>query len=211
MNRFPSTKTTRILLPLLVSLFSFLTYLNTLHHQFVFDDFRTIVDNQFIKDWKNFPAFFSRDYFKISGELSYRPLVTLTYFIDYNIWNLNPFGYHLSNVFIHAFNVLLMYFVMKGLTKNIRLSFVSCLLFCFHPILTETVNSVGFREDLLCAGFLLLTLIFYIKIDGSQHKIAYYTFALFFYCFSLLSKETAISIPFILFAADWFFYDRENN
>ncbi|MCF6150591.1 MAG: hypothetical protein E3K37_18330 [Candidatus Kuenenia sp.] len=43
---------------------------------------------------------------------------------------------------------------MKGLTKNARLAFVSCLLFCFHPILTETVNSVGFREYLLCLNTL---------------------------------------------------------
>ena len=88
---FLLTKTTRILLPILISLISFLAYLNILHHQFVFDDFRIIVNNPFIKDWKHFPALFSHDYFKISGELSYRPLVTLSYFTDYAIWGLNPF------------------------------------------------------------------------------------------------------------------------
>jgi len=205
MSQFLSTKTTRIFLPILLSLISFLVYLNTLHHQFVFDDFRIITNNPYIKDWKYFPALFNSDYFKISGELSYRPLVTLTYCIDHSIWNLNPFGYHLTNVIIHLFNVLLLNCFIRRLTKNVRLAFVSCLLFCLHPILTETVNSVGFREDLLCATFLLLTLFFYVKTNTAQNKITCYVLALLSYCFSFLSKETAIATPFILFAADWFF------
>ena len=55
---FLSTKTTRILLPILVSLISFLAYLNTLHHQFVFDDFRIIVNNPFIKGLEVLSALF---------------------------------------------------------------------------------------------------------------------------------------------------------
>ena len=82
---FLSTKTTRILLPILISLISFLVYLNTLHHQFVFDDFRVIINNPYIRDWQYFPALFNRNYFKISGELSYRPFVTASYFTGYAI------------------------------------------------------------------------------------------------------------------------------
>ena len=151
-----STKTTRILLPILISLISFLTYLNTLHHQFVFDDFRIIVNNPFIRDWKHFPSLFNCDYFKISGELSYRPLVTLSYFTDYAIWGLNPFGFHLTNLVIHTLNTFIAYLLLSKITRNFYLTVISCLFFSIHPILTETVNSVGFREDLLCATFFCL-------------------------------------------------------
>ncbi|MDO8142133.1 MAG: tetratricopeptide repeat protein [Candidatus Brocadiales bacterium] len=206
---FLLTKTARILLPLLVSLISFLAYLNVFHHQFVFDDFRVITNNPYIKDWKYFSALFNRDYFKISGELSYRPLVTLSYFIDYSIWGLNPFGFHLTNLLIHTLNTFIAYLLIFKITKNLNLTVISCLFFGIHPILTETVNSVGFREDLLCATFFLLALFFYVKHYTSKYKKICYVASLLAYFFSLLSKEMAISLPLIIFFLDLFFPQAE--
>lgn len=196
------TKNYRILLPILISLISFLAYLNTLHHQFVFDDFRVVVNNPFIKDWKYFPTLFHGDYFRISGELSYRPVVTLSYFIDYTLWHLNPLGFHLTNLFIHTLNAFLGYALIFNITKDLKLAGMSSLLFGVHPILTETVNSVGFREDLLCATFFLLTVFFYVKIYASHDKNTCYALALLSYAFSLFSKEMAISLPIIIFVLD---------
>ena len=201
---FLSTKTTRILLPILVSLVSFLAYLNTLHHQFVFDDFRVITNNPYIKDWKYFPALFNSDYFKISGELSYRPLVTLSYFTDYAIWGLHSFGFHLTNLILHTLNTFIVYLLLFKITRNFNLTVIACLFFSIHPILTETVNSVGFREDLLCATFFLLTLFFYVKLYTSKYKKICCVASLLAYFFSLLSKEMAISLPLIIFVLDWF-------
>ena len=201
---FLSTKTTRILLPILVSLVSFLAYLNTLHHQFVFDDFRVITNNPYIKDWKYFPALFNSDYFKISGELSYRPLVTLSYFTDYAIWGLHSFGFHLTNLILHTLNTFVVYLLLFKITRNFNLTVISCLFFSVHPILTETVNSVGFREDLLCATFFLLALFFYVKLYTSKYKNTCYIISLFAYFIALFSKEMAISLPLIIFVLDWF-------
>ena len=198
-------KTTRILLPILVSLVSFLAYMNTLHHQFVFDDFRIIVNNPFIMDWKHFPALFNCDYFKISGELSYRPLITLSYFTDYAIWGLNSFGFHLTNLILHSLNTFIVYLLLFKITSRFNLTVISCLFFSIHPILTETVNSVGFREDLLCATFFLLALFFYVKLYTSKYKKTCYVASLLAYFFSLLSKEMAISLPLIIFFLDWLF------
>ncbi|MCB1196014.1 hypothetical protein KDK77_07495, partial [bacterium] len=78
-----------------------LTYANTLNNQFAYDDVSVIVENDFITSWDNLRAFFSRDYFNGAGEQSYRPLVTLSYFIDYQVWGKNPFGYHLTNLILH--------------------------------------------------------------------------------------------------------------
>ncbi|MBM4056497.1 MAG: tetratricopeptide repeat protein [Planctomycetes bacterium] len=208
---FLSTKTTRILLPILVSLVSFLAYLNILHHQFVFDDFRVITNNPYIKDWKYLTALFNSDYFKISGELSYRPLVTLSYFIDYAIWGLKPFGFHLTNLLIHTLNTVLVFFLIFKITNNLKLATIASLFFSIHPILTETVNSVGFREDLLCATFFLVTLFFYVKLYTSKYKKICYTISLLAYCFSLLSKEMAISLPLMIFFLDQLFPETETH
>jgi len=204
LDQFLTTKKSRIFLPVLVLLISFLAYLNTLHHQFVFDDFRIIVNNPFIKDWKYFPALFNHDYFKISGELSYRPLVTASYFMDYAVWGLNSFGFHLTNLILHTLNTFIVYLLLFKITRNFNLTVIACLFFSIHPILTETVNSVGFREDLLCATFFLLTLFFYVKLYTSKYKKICCVASLLAYFFSLLSKEMAISLPLIIFVLDWF-------
>src|SRR3990172_4407065 len=89
------------ILSLIIIFISVLLYLNTLSNTFVYDDAYVISENYFIKSWGNLPKLFTKDYLPFPGELSYRPIVTLTYFFDYAIWRLNPLGYHLTNVILH--------------------------------------------------------------------------------------------------------------
>ncbi len=152
---------------ILVSAFSLLLYLNATHGNFVYDDFKIIVDNSFIKEWKYFPGLFTNDYFAFSGELSYRPLVTITYFIDYAIWRLNPFGFHLTNILLHTGNTALFYLFLTAVLQNKKAILFSVLFFATHPLLIETVNAVGYREDLLSATFLLVSLRYFLKSDGA--------------------------------------------
>jgi len=116
---------------ILIVLSVMLIYANSLKNSFVWDDAIVIAENSFVKSWKNFPAIFSKAYLTPfsqieylginsagSGETSYRPVVTLSYFIDYSIWKLNPFGYHLTNILLHIFNVILLFFLAGLITKN---------------------------------------------------------------------------------------------
>ncbi|MCF6147370.1 MAG: tetratricopeptide repeat protein [Candidatus Kuenenia sp.] len=205
----PHSKSTPIspILTALIPVFSFLLYINATHGKFVYDDFKVIVDNGFIKEWKYFPALFSADYFTISGEMSYRPFVTFSYFVDYSIWHIHPFGFHLTNILLHAVNTVLFYLFLLPLLKNKKMLWLSTLFFITHPILTETVNSIGYREDLLSATFVLLSLIYFRKSDnlltgnvgGKRRFVIYYSVSLIAYFFALFSKEMAITLPVILF------------
>ena len=87
-----------------------LIYLNSLSNQFTYDDEFTIVSNYFIKSWNHVPLLFTKEYFEYSGELSYRPVVTLSYFVDYALWQLNPFGFHLTNSVFHTINTVLLFY-----------------------------------------------------------------------------------------------------
>ena len=124
-------------------------YSNTLKNGFVFDDYFIIIDNIFIKDWKNLSGLLSKDYFSRSGEATYRPVVTLSYFVDYSLWGLKPYGYHLTNVLIHSVNAVLVFLFVLLLIKGRRAAFLAALLFAVHPVLTEAVNAISLREDLL--------------------------------------------------------------
>jgi len=204
------------ILPFIIIFISALLYLNTLSNTFVYDDAYVISENYFIKSWGNLPKLFTRDYLPFSGELSYRPVVTLTYFIDYAIWGLNPLGYHLTNIILHTINVFLFYVFTKNIFRNQSLAASSTLLFLSHPILTETVNAVCYREDILASIFFLLAFIYFAKIVVSSRKEEIFTqtnmrFVLFYiiscgsYLLALFSKEMAITLPILLIIFDLLF------
>ena len=138
---------------IILSVISVIVFFNTASNAFVYDDSVTVVHNSLIKNWKNIHSLFSFHYFMLSGELSYRPVVTLSYFIDYFLWGLNPVGFHLTNIFLHAGNTILFYFFLKRVVKANTSAFIAALLFTTHPVLTEAVNSVSYREDMLAAFF----------------------------------------------------------
>lgn len=186
-----------------------IVYINSLQNTFVYDDVFTVTDNYFIRNWGNFSSLFTHDYFKSSGEVTYRPVVTFSYFIDYSIWHLNPFGFHLANVLLHTVNVLLVYGFISILTKDRALPFLSGILFALHPMLTEAVNGISYREDLLATLFSLgAVLLWFISRNHFRRYICLYPLSLFSYLLALCSKEIAITLPLIIFLIDWIFGDR---
>src|SRR3989339_445061 len=198
---------TRLIKLILLIAVPIIAYTNSLQNTFVYDDVFTITDNYFIRDWGNFPAFFTDDYFKYSGEVTYRPVVTFSYFIDYFLWHLNPVGFHLTNILLHAVNTVLVYLLVSNISRSCTASFLTSILFALHPVLTETVNGISYREDLLTTTFFLGAILLFIKskIQNPKSKIAncLYPLSLFSYLLALCSKEVAITLPLIVFLLDW--------
>ncbi|MFN3530927.1 MAG: tetratricopeptide repeat protein [Candidatus Brocadia sp.] len=203
----------RILQVLLISALAVITFLNTLDNAFVYDDVFTITDNYFIRDWGNFPFLFTNEYFYRSGEVTYRPVVTLSYFIDYSLWRLNPLGFHLTNVLLHIICAVLVYALLSIIVRNSTIPFLAGILFATHPILTEAVNGISYREDLLAAIFFLASLLLFIQSTfrnpQSKSRNYLYPLSLFSYLLALCSKEMAITLPLIICIFDWVFRGAE--
>jgi len=203
-------------------------YAPSLRNGFVQDDLLGIVSSPFIKSWANLPKVFSQEYLTStidvggrifvnpsagSGESTYRPLVTLSYFFDHALWKLNPFGYHLTNLALHIINGLLFFFFLNTLTKNRTVACVASLFFTLHPVNAEAVNVISFREDLLVFCFSLCSWIFFIKRKAAQgmKRISSNILSLFFFLLALFSKETAIVLPFLLILYEGFFGGEEKR
>jgi tetratricopeptide (TPR) repeat protein len=197
----------RHLLPiiLLVSVTAII-YLNSLSNGFVYDDMGTIVENVHINNLsKNFPSFFNRSYFKISGgEASYRPVATLSYYLLYSIFKLNSWGYHLTSLVLHILNVILVYLLVNLMLDNKKSSLIAGLLFASHPVHTEVVDCISYNEDLLAAFFFFLALWLYGKLEPAAIKrnLIFYILSLLFFLLGLLSKEMAITLPAIVVVYD---------
>ena len=207
-----------LLFIIIIVLFGSLIYANSLNNSFVWDDKGHIEQNSFIKDWRNISKLFSKEYFDLTREgfaLSWRPLTTLSYFINYSLWGLSPFGYHLSNLLIHLFNAMLIYLIAYLLFQNRRISFLSGLFFISHPINTETVCVISYNENLLACLFVLLAFYLYVKIKKnkkSKKTIGFLWFASnLSYLLALFSKEVAIAFPLIIILYDYCFVFEKNN
>lgn len=213
-----------ILSILIIATVSFAIYANTLKNGFVYDDEFTIINNALIKEISNFPKLFSKeDYFTLSGEQSYRPVVTLTYFIDYALYGLKPWGFHLTNILLHAINGTLLYLFLTLIIQDPSIKdnqrsalkslfadkpFLISLIFISHPVLTEAVNAISFREDLLAFLFYTATFIIYLYLRSKSpsSRRAYYLFyavSCLFYSLALFSKEMSVTLPLVIYCYEW--------
>ena len=172
-------------------------YSAALNNPFIWDDYFHVVENTFIKDWRYIPQIFTSDVFFFAPQRSnfYRPLQSLSYMIDYTVWKLNPLGYHLTNVLIHLFNIILIYLLLSKLFQNRFVPFLSAFFFTIHPLQTSAVSYIAGRADLLLTFFCLCSLSLYFEsqhaTSGGMRGRLYYVVSIIAFIFALLSKEAA--------------------
>ena len=198
-------KTVLLHLTLIIFL-GFAVYANSLKSGFIWDDAALVRDNTLIKDWSKAGHLFGENIG--SGALtefsSYRPLQMLTYSVDYSVWKLNVFGYHLTNIILHILAALLVYWLVSLLFSTPLLSFLTSMLFVVHPVHTEAVSYISGRSDSLCAVFMLLCLVYYIKAISLEGSIFSLLIPLT-YILALLSKEYALITPVLLLVYNYTF------
>ncbi|MGE0268474.1 MAG: hypothetical protein AB7S78_08485 [Candidatus Omnitrophota bacterium] len=189
---------------------------NSLLNGFVGDDNFLIIDNDFYTSWSNAKDLFTSKYLTssvealnvqdksryFSGSVAYRPVLSLTYFLDYFIWQLKPFGYHLTNLLWHLANVCAVYALVFLITRAGNISFLTALLFAVHPYKSEAVCSIGYRADLVSTFFLLAALVSYILFRSQSKKIMMGSLSLFSFLFAVFTKESVIIFPALLLIYD---------
>lgn len=182
----------------------FILYSTSLKGPFLWDDYPIVVANQYIKDWHFIGNILTQDLFRGSGEISnwYRPLVGVSHAIDYSIWGLNSLGYHLINLLLHISSAILLYLLTLRLVRLKFFAFLASFGFLIHPLNSEAVSYISGRTDLLMVFFILVGILLFVKSlelndnkNGRLLRISSYSS----FVFALLSKETAIVFPVLLF------------
>eukprot|EP00095_Tigriopus_kingsejongensis_P001095 snap_masked-scaffold193_size270907-processed-gene-1.15 protein:Tk01095 transcript:snap_masked-scaffold193_size270907-processed-gene-1.15-mRNA-1 annotation:"transmembrane and tpr repeat-containing protein cg4050-like" len=148
--------------PLLLVGLCVLVYGNCLLCDFVFDDVSAIKDNRDLRPNAPFKNVFLHDFWgtpmsKEQSHKSYRPICVLTFRLNYLIHALEPMGYHLVNLALHAL-VCVLFHRLCLLLVGPRVSLVASLLFAVHPIHTEAVTGVVGRAELLSSIFFILAI-----------------------------------------------------
>ena len=202
--------------PALVALITFLIFLPALQGDWLnWDDSDNFLNNQSYRGlglaqlkwmWSTQPEASWSDHFI--------PLSWMTLGLDYTVWDMNPFGYHLTNVLLHAVNAALVYLLALMLFQitlpsagavKVRLgALVAALLFAIHPLRVESVAWITERRDVLSGLFFLLALLAYLNAYDPRRPARrnYYWIALAFFTLAILSKETAVTLTAVLLILD---------
>jgi hypothetical protein len=147
--------------------------------------------------------FFS-NWLQAQGTKFFRPFISITLAWDYLFWKNNPVGFHITNVSLQIASTVLLFFIVKRLfpiskNRSFALALASAAIFAVNPLHPEVVSWIIARVDSVAATFLLAA--FYLHQRGlGRPKTSWFKISSFAsFLIALMSKETAIVLPAVLF------------
>ena len=198
----------------ILGVFAFALYANTLGHSFAFDDMVVVQGNKFTQQGlagipKMLSTFYWAGYWDYNNGL-YRPLSLIGFAIQWQFFKNDAGWYHVVSVLLYVITILLLFSTLRRLLSkhSPMVAFVASLIFAAHPTHTEVAANVKSQDELLCFIFALLTIRLILKdIDSRSSGNVFLACACF--ALSLLAKEGALvflgAIPLMLY----FFRDME--
>jgi len=145
----------------------------------------------------------------------YMPLTWLTLGWDYSVWEMSAWGYHLTNVLLHAGTALLFYFLALRLLRlalgaaiaggfSLRLgAAAAALFFAAHPLRAESVGWITERRDVLSGLFYVGAALAYVKaVSGGARRVDLYWTSVALFVGALLAKSITATLPVVLLVLD---------
>lgn len=184
-------------------------HVNTLLNDFAYDDRPVIVDNEDLHTLGTLPGTLVEPYWpnKYGRELGlWRPVTTGLFGLQWVVWGERPMPFHLLNVLVHVAVTMLGVVVLAELVP-LGTAFVAGAIFAVHPVHVEAVaNVVGLAELFSTLAFLLACFVFLRARDTLGVRDTLVILALFALAF--LTKESAVTLPGVLFLLDMVRRDR---
>jgi tetratricopeptide (TPR) repeat protein len=205
---FGHSKTKTIIVLGAIVLLTIAVYSSSINNGFVnWDDDKNVYENFAIRDFskESVKSWFTKPLIGM-----YTPLVYASYAIDFKLGGLDPRIYHLTNLILHLLNIILVFYLVKLLTKTTGIAAIAALLFSIHPLNVGAVAPVSVRSGLLYSFFYLAAFYCYLRYVNNNFKPRYLVFAFVLFIMSLLSKSAAVVLPLLLCLTDYY-YGRKFN
>src|SRR3989441_1891400 len=211
-DRAPGKGWVSWLVPLLIAVVTFAAFLPALHNQFVnWDDDKNFLEN---------PHYRGLGWTQLSWMWTthlghYIPLTWMTFGLDYLLWGMNPRGYHLTNLLLHAANAVVFFFITRRLLTRalpspserghalaVSAAFAA-LVFAIHPLRVESVAWATERRGGLSGLFYLLTILMYLRAcERVERGRGWYWLSVAAFVCALLSKSMVVNLPVVLVILD---------
>lgn len=195
---------------LLVFVLTVLVYANGVSHEFTnWDDPTLVVNNATIR---SLSARNIIDIFTPRAGSTYQPVRTLSYAIDYHFWKLDPVGYHLVNIVLHALTSALLIPLVATIVRQIarktdnkavrRCAIFAACLFAVHPINVESVAWISSRKYVLAGLFTTAAFLFYAR-SRHDHVARNTVLCLVAVVMACLSSPVALGAPILFIVYDF--------
>lgn len=133
----------------------------------------------------------------------WHPMTWLSHMLICQIFGMSPAAHHLTNVFIHAVNGVLLFLLLRRMTGSLYRSAAVAAIYLVHPLRVESVAWLAERKDVLSVLFCLLTILAYARyVDDPKSRSRYAAVLLLFLC-ALMSKPMVIPLPALLLILDF--------
>jgi Flp pilus assembly protein TadD len=189
--------------------FTALVYLPSLRFGFAADDIPQILHNPLVQSWRYAPGYFTQHLWaQVAGAPPgnfYRPLFSLWLLINWKLFGASPAPWHATTLLLHLAATWLVWLVVRELTRRDAVAAVAALVFGLHPVHIETVCWISGSVDSLLAIFFLGSFLAYCRwrrAASAGERAALLATSLVCFALSLLAKEPAIMLPFVLLTAE---------
>ncbi len=138
---------------------------------------------------------------------NWHPLTWLSLALDKTLFGLDATYFHATNLFFHLLSSILLFVVLRQMTRSLWQSAFVAFVFALHPLHVESVAWISERKDVLAGFFMMLTLGAYVLYhQSSQKKYYFLTIALF--TLGLMAKPMLVTLPFVLLLLDYWPLNR---
>jgi Flp pilus assembly protein TadD len=130
------------------------------------------------------------------------PLTWLSLMLDADLFGKQPAGFHFTNVALHIASTLLLFVLLQKTTRSPGKSAFAAAMFALHPLHVESVAWIAERKDALSIFLGILSLLAYVNY-ASGGRWRFWTAAFLLFLCSLLTKQTLVTLPFVLLLLDY--------
>jgi len=189
---------------LILAIVTVVAYSSVFSAGFIWDDDDYVINNQLLRSLAGLGSI----WFEPGATPQYYPMAFTFFWAQFQLWGLNPFGYHLVNILFHAANALLLWLCLRRL--YVPAAQWVALLFALHPLQVETVAWVTELKNILSLFFYLLSLLAYCRyadavagVATAAKKRLSYAASLLLFLLALLSKTVSGSLPAAILLLRW--------
>src|SRR6202140_3066959 len=210
-----------VLLPLL-GLVTFVVYSGSLSFDFVWDDWPQIVNSPIIRTWSNLPRAFGSDlwYHVARHQVYYRPLFVAWSMLNYTLFGLRPWGWHLGAVLLHVGAVVAVFSLVRRLGLEYWTAALAALVFALHPVHIEPVTWISAASDTLVTIFAALAFAAFLNGRDAERnpqrnperkqRTAWWIASLALLACALLTKEMAVMFSALVAIYAWLHPAQKN-
>ncbi|MDR3709495.1 MAG: tetratricopeptide repeat protein [Capsulimonadaceae bacterium] len=173
-----------------------IVYLPALHGGFLLDDDLLLTANPLIKNPNGWWMFWCTH-----NTPDYLPLMSDSFWAEWRLWGMNPAGYHVTNILLHAVSAVIFWLLLRRM--GVPGAWIAAAIFAVHPVNVRSVAWIAERKNTLSMLFFLGTLLAFVASEDTRSKRVYWLAVALFAC-ALLSKSSTVVLPMVLLIITWY-------